>query len=325
MFGLFVYLWNFSWIAFSALRISKSLEETIPFSISVSLENIPKQIISTSPNGHLLPKFPCYDQTWKSVEYDDQMMDAFLQSTFPNLSLNESFKFMVEKADLFRYEVINKYGGMYVDSDTECRHPVQDWMEIMGLDQIEAGSPSGYILENVLHRSTAPSSELFGSAIGQHTVKVDMVIGIEFYDTRRPLAHFAPDTRCQFVQWAFLSSPNNPILSAVIDRVVQNVETIPDERARIIARTGPGVWTKAIVSFIEKYSLYEKNVPLLDYRQIDAAGQLIPMKYNGEVMWVLVLPYRSFGYHRLHELPPPIIHLKEGAFIYHEFKGSWRG
>ena len=74
------------------------------------------------------------------MDRGDHGMDEFLRSTFPDLDIESAFRFIVERADLYRYTVINEHGGMWMDSDTECQHPVNEWMEIMGLDHIETDS-----------------------------------------------------------------------------------------------------------------------------------------------------------------------------------------
>ena len=323
LFGWFIAIWHS--VSRETPR-NHSITPSPPFSLSLSLEDIPKHHFVTSAQANVQPLYPCGDREWLYVEHDDRKMEDFLRSTFPDLAIGEAFRFIVEEADLYRYAVINEYGGMYMDSDTECRHPVKEWMEIMGLDHIESDSdsPSGYILQNVLHRTTVPLHRLFGAEpIGHRTVRVTMVIGIEFYDIEHPLNNFDIDTHSQFVQWAFLSKSRNPILSAVIDQVLLNVVTIPDEKENILARTGPVAFTKAILSFIAEHSVYDTDLPLFDYRQIDAAGQLIPLQFQGDILWILVLPYRAFGFYGYHpdavkETP------RTQRLITHKFEGSWK-
>ena len=36
----------------------------------------------------------------------------------------------VMKADLWRYAVLHKYGGIYADLDTVCRHPIENWCSV---------------------------------------------------------------------------------------------------------------------------------------------------------------------------------------------------
>ena len=113
-------------------------------------------------------------------------------------------------------------------------------------------------------------------------------------------------------------------MAAVIDQVLLNVVTIPDEKENILARTGPSAFTKAIMTFMAAHSVYDADLPLFDYRQIDATGQLIPLQIDDDIQWILILPYRAFGYHRMHQLPPPIKHSRQMALIYHRFEGSWK-
>ena len=111
-----------------------------PFSLSLSLADIPKQQFVTSAQANVQPLYPCGDREWLYVEHDDRKMEDFLRSTFPDLAIGEAFRFIVEEADLYRYAVINHYGGLYTDSDCRCQHPVAEWMQIMGLDHIESGN-----------------------------------------------------------------------------------------------------------------------------------------------------------------------------------------
>ena len=293
-----------------------------PFSLCLSLADIPKQQFVTSAQANVQPLYPCGDREWLYIEHDDRKMENFLRSTFSDLAVHEAFRFIVEEADLYRYAVINHYGGLYTDSDCRCQHPVAEWMQIMGLDHIESGNSSEYILENVLHRMTVPLGHIFGAdATGKHTVSVSMVIGIEFYDVEHRSNNFGEGF--QFVQWAFLSKARNPILSAVTDVVLQNIDVVPDEVDNIVDRTGPKAFTKGIVDFIEKHSLYDPAVSLFDYEQIDAAGQLIPLQHKDEILWLLVLPYRAFGYYGYH---PDVVKEtpRRQRFITHSFHGSWK-
>jgi mannosyltransferase OCH1-like enzyme len=57
--------------------------------------------------------------------YDDAAMDAFVAERFPqHLSLYESFRFPVLKADFFRVLVVLAEGGIYADMDMECLAPL---------------------------------------------------------------------------------------------------------------------------------------------------------------------------------------------------------
>ena len=40
----------------------------------------------------------------------------------------------VERADLWRYLALHKYGGVYADSDVRCMKPIDEWNEVNGHD-----------------------------------------------------------------------------------------------------------------------------------------------------------------------------------------------
>jgi hypothetical protein len=46
------------------------------------------------------------------------------------LEIYDSYKFDVMRADLWRYLCVFKLGGMYVDLDTSCNIPIEDWLDI---------------------------------------------------------------------------------------------------------------------------------------------------------------------------------------------------
>jgi hypothetical protein len=62
--------------------------------------------------------------------YDDAAMAAFVQDRFPAYApLFESFRFPVQKADLFRLLVVLDQGGIYADMDMECLAPLGDLLD----------------------------------------------------------------------------------------------------------------------------------------------------------------------------------------------------
>jgi mannosyltransferase OCH1-like enzyme len=68
--------------------------------------------------------------TWKNTAqvghgtyefYDNEQMDVFMKNEYPEIYEDFStLPLMVMKADLWRYCIIYKYGGIYADADTEC-------------------------------------------------------------------------------------------------------------------------------------------------------------------------------------------------------------
>ncbi|MEM9211633.1 MAG: glycosyltransferase [Pseudomonadota bacterium] len=62
---------------------------------------------------------------WDYILWTDEMASEFVAKTFPDLyDLYVSYPFNVQRADLFRYCVISKMGGLYADIDTDCLAPI---------------------------------------------------------------------------------------------------------------------------------------------------------------------------------------------------------
>jgi len=67
-----------------------------------------------------------YSNTFNYYFFDDKMCDNFMKQNFGE-KINKAYSMLpmaVMKADLWRYCVIYKYGGIYADADTVCKvHP----------------------------------------------------------------------------------------------------------------------------------------------------------------------------------------------------------
>jgi hypothetical protein len=144
-----------------------------------------------------------------------------LYALFPNMS-------MVERIDVFRYAALDKIGGVYTDVDVQCVQPVSKW-----------------------HEPWADDIKAMGAI-----QRFDFVIGIEFIHpqiAQNPLGH---NTSLQLVQWTFASRAHSPLLDHVMDNVAHAVMTIPrmngDEDA-VLERTGPKVFTSAVLEFFGKH------------------------------------------------------------------------
>jgi mannosyltransferase OCH1-like enzyme len=78
-------------------------------------------------------------QTWKDFnpEYkyiymDDEEASAFILHEYGEdwLSIWNSCPIGVMRGDIWRYLVVNKYGGVYADLDTICNQPIESWLKI---------------------------------------------------------------------------------------------------------------------------------------------------------------------------------------------------
>eukprot|EP00877_Chromochloris_zofingiensis_P006738 jgi/Chrzof1/2317/Cz11g10230.t1 len=81
-------------------------------------------------------------QTWKTLNpgyqhiiYDDADLLNFMQKFYPDLlRLFTGLKSNVERADVWRYLVLHRVGGVYADSDVQCLKPIDTWNSHAGHD-----------------------------------------------------------------------------------------------------------------------------------------------------------------------------------------------
>jgi len=94
---------------------------------------IPKNIFQTHKSMRYIqskPKLLNAVNSWRKLTgdfnyyfYNDKMCDIFMQNNFDE-KVNKAYSMLpmkVMKADLWRYCVLYKYGGIYADTDTVCK------------------------------------------------------------------------------------------------------------------------------------------------------------------------------------------------------------
>lgn len=98
---------------------------------------IPKIIIQTWKTKKLPDEFKNWSLTWKRnnpdftyLFFDDNECFRFVFKYYPQyLDLYESLS-NIEKADVFRYLILHKYGGVYADMDTSCFKPIGPLLDL---------------------------------------------------------------------------------------------------------------------------------------------------------------------------------------------------
>lgn len=100
-------------------------------------QEIPKIIWQTMKSNQVPAFMKEYADTWidKNPEYeyrffdDDDIVD-FISNDFPSyLEVYKKIKYGASKADLWRYLIMYKYGGVYVDLDCRCINPLRQWID----------------------------------------------------------------------------------------------------------------------------------------------------------------------------------------------------
>lgn len=119
---------------------------------------------------------------------------------------------IILRADYTRYLALLADGGTYVDMDTDCTKPINDWIP------------------------------------AEYKDKVGFVVGVE-YDALDGDVRSDFEDRVQLCQWAFMSKPGNHVLKHIVDRVTQALQDKAPDGGRIIVEgnddvlhvTGPRV------------------------------------------------------------------------------------
>lgn len=100
-------------------------------------QKIPKIIWQTMKTNRVPLLMKDYIDSWidKNPEYeyrfyDDEDIKKFLKTNFPQYFEGyKKIKYGASKADLWRYLIIYKYGGVYADMDCECINPLREWVK----------------------------------------------------------------------------------------------------------------------------------------------------------------------------------------------------
>jgi mannosyltransferase OCH1-like enzyme len=114
-----------------------------PFDTIVLGNSIPRIIHQVWLGGELPQEYRRFTESWQRFHPDWKYIlwldkDA---EEFPmqNREFFEASNSLGQKSDIFRYEILRKYGGLYVDTDFECLKPFDDLM------YLDFFTSSGYV------------------------------------------------------------------------------------------------------------------------------------------------------------------------------------
>ena len=63
------------------------------------------------------------------ILWTDENMDKFVKEYYPYLhNLYKSYKYNIQRCDVFRYLVLYKYGGIYLDMDIICKKKITEFL-----------------------------------------------------------------------------------------------------------------------------------------------------------------------------------------------------
>ena len=332
---LILFIFGFIWIVwhifsmikyfkFCEYKIIKSLPmmfyKTNKYQTIISLNLINKTIFTTTNNKMSninYNSFKYNNNNWTINIYNDIKMRNSLYNIYKynrkNIKLIKNTKYPVELSDLWRYSIINKYGGLYTDTDVYLLQPIDLWF---------------YIYDYTLNNIPINLLSKYQSIKHYNNIDISMIIGIEELNSY----HGNP---MQFVQWCFVSKKNNPLLTYIINSVLNSMKKYSNTQINIQKRTGPIIWTKSILNYIATHTIDLNGIKndgypnaLLNRNELNKRGQLIKLyPYNKDNLnyyfYLVILPFRAFNQCRVGCNVKDIKNEHE-ILIKHQFKGSWK-
>eukprot|EP01062_Namystynia_karyoxenos_P024921 TRINITY_DN19758_c0_g1_i1.p1 TRINITY_DN19758_c0_g1~~TRINITY_DN19758_c0_g1_i1.p1 ORF type:complete len:952 (+),score=166.79 TRINITY_DN19758_c0_g1_i1:83-2857(+) len=214
---------------------------------------------------------------------DDQML-LFVRSYYPWLLDVYTASRPIERADIFRYAVLHREGGVYADLDVSCSVPCDAW-------------PWQY--------------RTFANPVG-------LMVGLEIVTGNRADWFKWWSRKFQMVQWTIAAAPGHPALMSVLTRIERlwrqhGASRFGNRSANVMETTGPGVWTDAVAEHLEqRFGAVLGEGPFASNAMRDRGAHI------GDV---LVLPVRAFGSGSGHEGSAGA---QGDALVMHNFQGSWK-
>jgi hypothetical protein len=163
---------------------------------------------------------------YELITYDDDMSRQFVSEHYPEwLELYDGLEIPVMQADMWRYLILHKYGGVYLDGDVDCKRPIDAW------------------------------GDVFYVQIGTNHTAIGAMVGIEY---RRALRSSVtggkayPD-KFQVAQWTMAGQPGHYIYYRTVELINKTMAHIraggtpPGDAVYI---TGPVQFSHAVVDYM---------------------------------------------------------------------------
>lgn len=227
---------------------------------------------------------------WECRLYDENDRRKFISSTYDGrvLKIYDSIRpeYGAAKADLFRYLLMYERGGVYLDIKSTTSRPLSEVIK----------PNDSYILS---HWDNGPDGRYAGYGIWKE-------YGVEN----------------EVQQWHIMATPKHPYLSAVIKRVLFNVENYDPLRngagkLGVLLTTGPIAYTRAIrpiqaiydhrvvqiedlgvmYSFVERSNTRHAEFGLTNYRKLRFPLTKDRLSSYRATRLFLMLKFRKFLYH----------------------------
>lgn len=229
---------------------------------------------------------PDFKHTLVSDEGANEFVAQHYHSQSRTRSTFDNIELPVLRADLLRYMLIESEGGYYGDVDTTLHKPIRQW------------TPAEY------------------------RDRARFLVGLEYDQLENPGPSHGFKQHISFAQWTFAATPGHPILTKVIDKVVNRLHDLAKKQGTTIAAievsdqdvgsvTGPAIWTLAVFEGMSE-------AIETDVSWENVTGIREPRLFGD----ILLMPVDAFGTGQAHSGASQDI--VEGTYVRHHWKMSWR-
>lgn len=133
--------WYIPWFVWTERRTPYVLDTHTPYYAVAKDANftVPKIIHQTWKNTQIPEQWQAARQTCIDLHPDyeyklwtDASSEAFIELHYPKLAATyKNYPYVIQRADAIRYAILHHYGGLYIDLDIVCLHPL-DFLRTYG-------------------------------------------------------------------------------------------------------------------------------------------------------------------------------------------------
>jgi hypothetical protein len=277
---------------------------------------IPKIIHQTYPDAHQnLPsileenvqRIKALNPGWEHRLYDDVDIAEFIESTYGPRVLDYynrlNGKYGAARADLFRYLLLYRHGGVYLDIKASLERPLDS---VLLPDDV-------YLLSRWRNGKGEPFE---GWGIHSRLRKIG---------------------RQEFQQWHIIAAPGHPFLRAVIERVLRNIDSYSPAwhetgRSGVLGLTGPIAYTLAITPLLRQHrhrlvdshdelgliysiftsAIYEAHKSVFKYHYTELTEPVVKVSGTRKLLWVLIGPIQIHIVRRVEHVIDAIVRRLQG-------------
>ncbi|MCJ1324604.1 hypothetical protein MMC10_001266 [Thelotrema lepadinum] len=292
-------IWSNSSPIYGITSVHEAKQFGIETSAKKEMTRFPRKIWQTSKTGpggfddgdrDAIRTWTKLNQKWRFESLTQYGAESYVQERYADEpEIQEIFTDLQDpilRADMIRYLVLLRDGGLYTDIDTKSLKPIDDWVpvEYQGNTSIVVG------------------------------VEYDRLNGNRWNDWTLDL---------QFSTWAILAKPDHRLLRYAVRRVTDGLKTlalrqgktisgVKASREEVLDTTGPALFTRSIFEILS-----ESTGTSFTWRNVTN------LKKPRLIDDILILPITAFGCGQGHsDSGHPN---EETALVQHFFKGSWKG